>query len=90
MFARAYGFAFPVSIAGIAAGSIVAASLVAALGTTGALTLIGAITAGYTCWLLGMRGPTADVPTPDVGALVVTDGRDLGRWADDHSKNDQC
>lgn len=90
VFARAYGFAFPVSIAGIAAGSIVAAPLVAALGATGALTLIGAITAGYTCWLLGMRGPAADVTTPDVSALVVADGRDLGRWADAPLENDQC
>jgi MFS family permease len=63
VFARAYGFAFPVSIAGIAAGSIVAAPLVAALGITGALTLIGAITAGYMCWLLGVRRPVVVVST---------------------------
>ena len=58
VFARAYGFAFPVSIAGIAAGSIVAAPLVAALGLTGALTVIGARSSPTRCGCRA-RSPSA-------------------------------
>ncbi len=61
VFARAYGFAFPVSIAGIAAGSIVAAPLVAALGLAGALTVIGTGVAGYGVFVGGSRRTAAAV-----------------------------
>jgi MFS family permease len=68
VFARAYGFAFPVSIAGIAAGSIVAAPLVAALGLTGALTVIGAGVAGYALLVSGSRSSVrAVVAAPAAG-----------------------
>jgi MFS family permease len=56
--ARAYGFAFPVSIGGIAAGSLVTAPLVSWLGLTGGLAVIGAAVAGYALWL---HGPDAMV-----------------------------
>jgi MFS family permease len=59
VFARAYGFAFPVSIAGIAVGSVVAAPLVAALGLVGALSLIGVVVAGYAVWLSAAQRPVA-------------------------------
>jgi len=57
VFARAYGFAFPVSIGGIAAGSLVAAPLVSWLGLTGGLTVVGAAVAGYALWLRGAGTP---------------------------------
>lgn len=47
VFARAYGIALPASIAGIAAGSLVAAPLVAVVGLTGALLATGCLPAGY-------------------------------------------
>ncbi|HVU91211.1 MAG TPA: MFS transporter, partial [Jatrophihabitans sp.] len=53
VFARAYGFAFPVSIGGIAAGSLVTAPLVSWLGLTGALIAVGAAVAAYALWLRG-------------------------------------
>ncbi|HZZ95690.1 MAG TPA: MFS transporter [Jatrophihabitantaceae bacterium] len=62
VFARAYGFAFPVSIAGIAAGSVVAAPLVAVLGLTGALTVIGACVAGYALLVTGSRSAAPTAP----------------------------
>jgi MFS family permease len=55
VFARAYGFAFPVSIGGIALGSVIAAPLVAVLGLAGAMTIIGAGIAGYALWAFGAR-----------------------------------
>lgn len=56
VFARAYGFAFPVSIGGIAIGSVIAAPLVAALGVAGALFVVGAAIAGYALWFIGRDG----------------------------------
>jgi len=47
VFARAYGFAFPASIAGIALGSMLAGPLTAALGLPGALLLVAGVLAGY-------------------------------------------
>jgi hypothetical protein len=40
--ARAYGLVFPISIAGIVAGSLVAGPLVSLLGLTGAMATAGA------------------------------------------------
>jgi MFS family permease len=54
-FARAYGFAFPASIGGIAFGALLAAPLSELLGVGGALTLIGSFVAGYAAWLYGSR-----------------------------------
>ena len=45
VFARAYGFAYPAAIAGIVAGSLVAAPLVALFGLRGAFVALGALTA---------------------------------------------
>ena len=76
VFARAYGFAFPVSIAGIAAGSIVAAPLVAALGLAGGLTVIGATVVAYAMWLSGpvtvsaSDGDTQTCAVPDVAVAA--------------------
>ena len=45
VFARAYGFAFPAAIAGIVAGSLIAAPLAALFGVRGAFVALGALTA---------------------------------------------
>jgi MFS family permease len=55
VFARAYGFAFPASISGIAFGALLAAPLSALLGLGGALSLVGTLVAGYAAWLYGGR-----------------------------------
>ncbi len=52
VFARAYGFAFPAAIAGIAIGAAVAAPLIAALGLTWALVVVGALVLAYAAWLV--------------------------------------
>ena len=49
--ARAYGFAFPVSIGGICAGAALAAPLIGALGLVAALSVVGAGVAAYALWL---------------------------------------
>jgi predicted MFS family arabinose efflux permease len=65
VFARAYGFAFPAAIAGIVAGSLVAAPLVALFGVRGAFVALGALTAVYTLTLVRRPQPaTAPVPAP--------------------------
>lgn len=51
VFARAYGFAFPASIGGIALGALLAAPLSALLGLGGTLTAVGALVACYAAWL---------------------------------------
>jgi hypothetical protein len=61
VFARAYGFAFPASIGGIALGALFAAPLIAALGVTGALAAVGGVVACYAVWL---RGSRVSVPLP--------------------------
>ena len=52
VFARAYGIALPASIAGIAAGSLVAAPLVAVVGLTGAVVATGCLPAGYALFVV--------------------------------------
>jgi len=47
VFGRAYGLALPASIAGIAAGSVVAPALVSALGLTAAMLACGAVVMAY-------------------------------------------
>lgn len=61
VFSRAYGFAFPASIGGIALGALAVAPLVALFGLTGALALAGALVAGYALWLHGARTHTVPV-----------------------------
>jgi predicted MFS family arabinose efflux permease len=68
-FGRAYGLALPASIAGIAAGSLIAPPLASALGLTGALVSVGAMTAGYALLLTRRPGrqpapAAAAVPAP--------------------------
>jgi hypothetical protein len=50
---RAYGFAFPASIAGIVVGSLVASPLLALLGTTGTLVVTGALVTAYAAVVAG-------------------------------------
>jgi MFS family permease len=65
VFARAYGFAFPAAIAGIVAGSLIAAPLVALFGVRGAFVALGALTAVYTLTLLRRPEPSvAPAPAP--------------------------
>jgi hypothetical protein len=47
VFARAYGVALPVILAGIVGGSLVAAPLVTLVGLTGAILATGLLAAGY-------------------------------------------
>ena len=60
--ARAYGFAFPAALAGIVAGSLVAAPLAAVFGLQGAFAALGAVTALYALTLL--RRPEPGVAAP--------------------------
>jgi MFS family permease len=55
--ARAYGLAFPASIAGILVGSLIAAPLVAFVGLSGALVVVAGLVAAYAIvlWLPAMR-----------------------------------
>jgi predicted MFS family arabinose efflux permease len=55
--ARAYGFAFPASIAGIVAGSLIAAPLVAVFGLQGAFVALGAVVAIYALSLVRVPAP---------------------------------
>jgi predicted MFS family arabinose efflux permease len=50
--ARAYGFAFPVSIGGICLGGAFAAPLIAGFGLTQVLSATGLLVAAYPLWLL--------------------------------------
>jgi hypothetical protein len=61
VFARAYGFAFPASIGGIALGALLAAPLSRLLGVGGALTVIGALVASYAAWFF-TSGRTSLIP----------------------------
>jgi MFS family permease len=63
VFARAYGFAFPAAIAGIVAGSLIAAPLVALFGVRGAFVALGVLTAAYTLTLLRRPEPSM-APAP--------------------------
>lgn len=62
VFARAYGFAFPASIAGISLGAVVAAPLIALLGLAGTLALVGAFVVAYAAWLVLSDRATSPVP----------------------------
>jgi predicted MFS family arabinose efflux permease len=57
--ARAYGFAFPAAIAGIVAGSLIAAPLVALFGLHGAFVAMGALVAAYALSLVRVPAPMA-------------------------------
>lgn len=59
VFGRAYGFAFPASIAGIVVGSLIAAPLVALVGLAGTLALLAALVGAYAA-LLVVRIPTPE------------------------------
>jgi MFS family permease len=59
--ARAYGFAYPAAIAGIVAGSLIAAPLVALFGLHGAFVAIGALVAAYALSLVRVPAP---IPAP--------------------------
>src|SRR5206468_272069 len=62
VFGRAYGFAFPASIGGIAAGSLIAAPLAGLLGLTGALLVLAGGVCAYTVVLLAARPVVAPAP----------------------------
>ena len=68
VFGRAYGLALPASIAGIAAGSVLAPALVSALGLTAALLACGAVVTGY-CAVVWRTRPAA-APSPAAPAAV--------------------
>ncbi|MDX6229464.1 MAG: hypothetical protein QOI76_2854 [Frankiales bacterium] len=51
VFARAYGFAFPASVAGIVVGSLIAAPAAQLLGLTGTFTVTCGLVACYAIWL---------------------------------------
>jgi len=70
VFARAYGFAFPASIGGIALGSLVAAPLVLVLGVGGTFAVVGALACGYALWL-GTAQRLARTATAVLTTLVV-------------------
>ena len=59
VFARAYGFAYPAALAGIVAGSLIAAPLVAIFGLRGAFLALGAVVALYAVTLLRRPEPVA-------------------------------
>jgi MFS family permease len=64
--ARAYGLAFPASIGGIVAGALIAAPLVALVGLSGALAVVGGLVAAY-CLVLCLpvaARPVAVDPVP--------------------------
>jgi MFS family permease len=70
VFGRAYGLALPASVAGIAAGSLVAPLLVTALGGTGAMVAGGGAVIAYGLVLL--RGASATAPA-EVAPAPATD-----------------
>jgi MFS family permease len=63
VFARAYGIAYPAALAGIVAGSLVAAPLVALFGLRGAFVVLGALAAVYALTLVRRPEPAA-APVP--------------------------
>jgi hypothetical protein len=68
---RAYGFALPAAIAGIAAGSLVAAPLVALLGADGALVVLGAAVTLHALVLLrSPRSREASAPAVDLAPVA--------------------
>lgn len=71
VFARAYGFAFPASIAGIALGAVIAAPLIGLLGVAGGLSAVGALVAAYAAWLR-TAGPTHVRSATTTGQIAAT------------------
>ena len=77
VFGRAYGLALPASIAGIAAGSVVAPALVSALGLDAALLACGAVVMTYCAVIWRTRPaatPATEAPaaaTPLIGAPLI-------------------
>lgn len=63
MFGRAYGFAFPASIAGIVAGSLIAAPLAALFGLVATLMVPSGAASCYAGWLLLRRQDRASGAT---------------------------
>jgi MFS family permease len=73
VFGRAYGLAFPASIAGIVIGSALAPVLASLLGASGALVAVGGAVLAYTTLVLrrGAAGDERRVPvTPDATAAL--------------------
>lgn len=71
---RAYGFAVAAAIGGIAAGSLLAAPLVALLGADGALVALGVLLAGHGIALLRRprtRQPARPAPVTEAVAAVL-------------------
>lgn len=71
---RAYGFAVAAAIGGIAAGSLLAAPLVALLGADGALVALGVLLAGHGIALLRRprtRQPASPAPVTEAVAAVL-------------------
>lgn len=71
---RAYGFAVAAAIGGIAAGSLLAAPLVALLGADGALVALGVLVAGHGIALLRRprtRQPASPAPVTEAVAAVL-------------------
>ena len=62
VFGRAYGLALPASIAGIAAGSLIAPALVSAFGATAALLACGAVVTSYCAIVWRSRPAEATAP----------------------------
>jgi MFS family permease len=69
VFGRAYGLALPASIAGIAAGSLIAPALVSAFGETAALLACGAVVTAY-CAVVWRSRPVA-AAAPAVAAPIT-------------------
>ena len=71
VFGRAYGLALPASIAGIAAGSLIAPALVSAFGATAALLACGAVITAYGAVVWRAR-PAGTGPRPAAAPAPVT------------------
>jgi predicted MFS family arabinose efflux permease len=73
VFGRAYGLALPASIAGIAAGSLIAPALVSAFGQSAALLVCGAVVTAYcaVAWRSRPAGAAATAGAPAVARPAV-------------------
>ncbi len=73
VFGRAYGLALPASIAGIAAGSLIAPALVSAFGQSAALLGCGAVVTAYcaVAWRSRPAGAAAPAAAPAVARQAV-------------------
>jgi MFS family permease len=70
VFARAYAFAYPAAIAGIVAGSLVAAPLISLLGLTAALAVTGVVVAAYAGWLVVVQA--SETPSLSSSQAVIS------------------